>query len=188
MQRLPLDEKVRLVVPYLERAGLRALAAAGGVRAKVTHVVEAAGDRIKTAGDILDFGYFFLEDSWLSYDEKAFEKSLGKPGAAELLAKFRDRLATAEPFDAAHLEQLLHQFVEEEGIKIGDIIHSGPRGDHRPVGRPGAVRQPGDSGQGDEPAADRARDSPGRGGEGVSSDTTPGHRVQPASAENHVHC
>jgi glutamyl-tRNA synthetase len=92
--------------------------------AKIRHVVEAAADRIKTAGDVLDFAYFFLEDSWLSYDEKAFQKSLGKPGTTELLAKFRDRLATADPFDAAHLEPLLHQFVQDEGIKVGDIIHS----------------------------------------------------------------
>jgi glutamyl-tRNA synthetase len=124
MQRVPVAEKVRLVVPYLDRAGLVSSALSPEIEAKVTHVVEAAADRIKTAGDILDFGYFFLEDSWLSYDEKAFQKALGKPGATELLAKYAGRLAAVEPFDAAHLEQFTHQFVQDEGIKIGDVIHS----------------------------------------------------------------
>jgi glutamyl-tRNA synthetase len=40
------------------------------------------------------------------------------------LARFRDRLATAEPFDAAALEGLMQQFVADEQIKIGQVIHA----------------------------------------------------------------
>ena len=47
-----------------------------------------------------------------------------KPGAAELLARFRDALAAVEPFDVPHLEAALNDFVAAEGIKIGDIIHA----------------------------------------------------------------
>jgi glutamyl-tRNA synthetase len=83
----------------------------------------AAGDRVKIAGDILEYADFFLPDDGLRFDEKAFEKSLRKPGAAELLARFRDRLAAAESFDAASLESLMHAFVAEQGIKIAEIIH-----------------------------------------------------------------
>ena len=102
-------------------------------------VVAAAGDRLKVAGDILAFPYFFQPDEELTFDEKAAEKHLrGHNGAAvpaagagetpaprpaDLLAKFRDRLASAEPFDAATLEQLMHDFVAAEGIKIAQIIH-----------------------------------------------------------------
>ena len=39
----------------------------------------AAGDRIKTAGDILEYVYFFVVDDKLVYDEKAVAKSLQKP-------------------------------------------------------------------------------------------------------------
>jgi glutamyl-tRNA synthetase len=39
------------------------------------------------------------------------------------LAKFRDRLATVEPFDVPTLEAMMQQFVGDEGIKIGQIIH-----------------------------------------------------------------
>ncbi len=125
-QQLPLDEKVGRVVPYLQRAGL---CSAGGTpapreRAKIEHVVRAAGDRIKTAGDILDYAYFFVADDKLAYDEKAVAKSLQKSGAAELLAKYRERLAAAEPFEAQPLESLTHAFVEGEGVKIGDIVHA----------------------------------------------------------------
>ena len=93
-------------------------------RAKIEHVVRAAGDRIKTAGDILDYAYFFVADDKLVYDEKAVAKSLQKPGAAELLAKYCGQLAAAEPFEAQPLEQITHAFVEAQGVKIGDIVHA----------------------------------------------------------------
>ena len=68
----------------------------------MTEIVRAAGDRIKVAGDILDYPDFFVPDDQLPYDETAFEKRIRKPPeAAGLLRKFRERLAAAEPFDAA---------------------------------------------------------------------------------------
>ena len=48
----------------------------------------------------------------------------GAPGAPELLAKFKDRLAAAEPFDPPTLEAVMHDFVQAEQIKIGQIIHA----------------------------------------------------------------
>ena len=58
------------------------------------------------------------------YDEKAVAKSLQKPGATELLAKYCGQLAAAEPFEAQPLEQMTHAFVEAQGVKIGDIVHA----------------------------------------------------------------
>ncbi|MFH1573947.1 MAG: glutamate--tRNA ligase, partial [Acidobacteriota bacterium] len=46
------------------------------------------------------------------------------PEAAPLLAKFKDRLSAAEPFEAEMLDKLLHRFVDEEGIQIGQIVHA----------------------------------------------------------------
>ena len=122
-QRLPAAEKVERVLPFLEKAKLVASPPLAGQRQTIEQVVAAAGDRIKVAGDILAFPYFFQPDEELVYDEKAVEKNLRAAGAAELLTKLRDRLASAEPFDPPTLERLMHDFVAAEGIKIGQIIH-----------------------------------------------------------------
>ncbi len=129
MQRLTLEQKVERVVPYLQRAGIVEHCGAGETpapqeRAKIEHVIRAAGDRIKTSGDILDYVYFFVADDHLVYDEKAVAKSLQKLGAAELLAKYCGQLAVVESFEAQPLEQMTHAFVEAQGVKIGDIVHS----------------------------------------------------------------
>jgi len=125
MLATPIDERVALVLPFLARAGLVEHAPPPQVEAKVRRIVEAAGDRIKVAGDVLDYCDFFTADDELSYDEKAFDKRLRKPPeAAGLLRKYRDRLAAAECFDAASLEEGLGRFVESEGIKVGQVIHA----------------------------------------------------------------
>ncbi|MGA2257667.1 MAG: glutamate--tRNA ligase family protein, partial [Thermoguttaceae bacterium] len=124
MQRLPLEQKVERVVPYLQRAALAGSPLSTHERAKIEHVVRAAGDRIKTSGDILDYSYFFVADAKLVYDEKAVAKSLQKPGAVELLASYRGQLATAESFEAESLEQMTLALVEAQSVKIGDIVHA----------------------------------------------------------------
>jgi glutamyl-tRNA synthetase len=125
MQREPVPRKAEMVLPYLEKAGLVASPAPEDVRSKVTQVVQAAGDRIKVAGDILDYAELFQADDQFPYDGPAFDRRICRPPeAAGLLSRFRDRLAAAEAFDAAALEKLLHDFVQAEGIQIGQIIHA----------------------------------------------------------------
>ncbi len=125
MRALPLDQKLGLVLPFLQSAGLVPDSPPKHLGRQLSAIVQAAGDRIKIAGDILDFADFFLPDDQLPYDQAAFEKRLSKPPRApELLRKLRDQLAVAEAFDAAELEVLLQRFIETEGIKIGDVIHA----------------------------------------------------------------
>jgi glutamyl-tRNA synthetase len=125
LQALPAERKTELALPYLERAGLVPTPAGAEAQELVLAVVRAAGDRIKVAGDILDYADFFLPDDQIAYDEKAFDKRLRKPPeAVRLLRAFRERLATAAAFDAAALEKLLHAFVEAEGVEVGQIIHA----------------------------------------------------------------
>lgn len=123
MMQLPIERRVELVLPYLERVRLVEKPASDASRHKTTAILTAAGDRIKVAGDILAFNDFYLADDRLPVDQAAYDKAMGKPRAAELLGKFRPRLATAEPFDAPTLEHLMQEFVAAEGIKIGEIIH-----------------------------------------------------------------
>src|SRR5207253_3084664 len=125
LQQLPLDQKVDLALPYLQGVGLIASPVRPDVRDKLTQVLQAALERIKVAGDILDYAAFFVADEQLSYDEQAFEKRIRRPPeAAGLLAKFKEVLPAVEPFTAAALEQRLQDFVQAEGIQIGQIIHA----------------------------------------------------------------
>jgi glutamyl-tRNA synthetase len=125
MQRVPIKQRVAKVVPFLQRAKLVEQPPSCDTGPYVTRILEAAGDRVKVAGDVLDFDDFFVPDDKLAIDEAAFEKRVRKPtGARQLLAKYRDRLAQAEPFTVEALEKLTHAFVEASQIKMGDIVHA----------------------------------------------------------------
>src|SRR4051812_6989051 len=125
MQKLPIKQRVAKAVPFLQRAKLVATPPPCDTAPYVTQILEAAGDRVKVAGDILDFDDFFIADDKLQFDEAALDKRLRKPpGARELLAKYRDALAGVDSFTAETLEKASHAFVEANGIKIGDIVHA----------------------------------------------------------------
>src|SRR5438132_7142492 len=98
MNLKPVEEKVEMTKPYLQQAGLP--------QEKLPEVVRAAADRIKVAGDILDYAAFFIPASQLTYDEAAFDKRLRTPAEAPgLLTKFRKRLEALAPFDAGTIEK-----------------------------------------------------------------------------------
>lgn len=124
MQHLPLERKLPMTLDYLGRVGLVGTPPAEQESRTVIEILSAAGDRIKVAGDILSYRDFFLPDEQLPVDEAAFAKVMGKPRAAELLAAFRADLAAAGPFAASDLEARMQQFVERQGIKVGEIIHA----------------------------------------------------------------
>jgi glutamyl-tRNA synthetase len=91
----------------------------------VSQILKAASDRIKVAGDILDYEAFFVADESLAVDAAAFDKRIRQSAAGQtLLARFRDELATVEPFTPGRLEELLHVFVAARGVKTGDLVHA----------------------------------------------------------------
>ena len=60
----------------------------------------------------------------LPYDEKAFDKRIRNAAdAADLLTRVKEVIKTAEPFEAAALEQTLKAFVEQAGLQISSIVH-----------------------------------------------------------------
>jgi glutamyl-tRNA synthetase len=125
MQKLPIKQRVATVVPFLQKAGFVSDPPPCETAPYVTRILEAAGDRVKVAGDILDYDDFFVADEALHYDEATLDKRLRKSAAAvELLVRFRDELNSIEPFTAAELEKAMHAFVAANGIKIGDIVHA----------------------------------------------------------------
>jgi glutamyl-tRNA synthetase len=116
-------EKAELCTPFLEKAGL--LIPNAPFPEFFVPLIRAAGDRIKVAGDILDFSDFFLPDDLFPYDEAAFAKRISEPPDAKtLLCEFRNELAEQQQFDHVSLEQLMQQFMEKKQIKAGQIIHA----------------------------------------------------------------
>jgi glutamyl-tRNA synthetase len=125
MQQLPIKQKVAFVLPFLQQAGFVASPPPCDTAPYLSKIVEAAGDRIKVGGDILDYDDFYTADDKLTYDEKTLDKRLkNATGAVELLTEFRGVLAQLDPFDAATTETALKSFVEQKDIKIGDIVHA----------------------------------------------------------------
>jgi glutamyl-tRNA synthetase len=125
MQRLPLKQKVKKCLPFLQAAGLVSEPPPCDTGPYLSQVLTAAGDRVKVAGDILDYAEFFLPDDAMPYDWAALEKRLVKATAAkELLAEYVTELTSVEPFKAAALEAHLKAFVERKGVKLGDLVHA----------------------------------------------------------------
>jgi len=111
MNAVPLAEKVEMVQPFLKRAGFDA------DRAVVSQIVEAAGPRIKVAGDILDYVDFFTPDEQLPFDPKAVEKHLKKEPGSGWIGELRQIVATAEPFDVPTLKAAVEAFIQAKGAK-----------------------------------------------------------------------
>ena len=125
LQALPVEERAALALPYVERVGWIATPATPAQRAEVAAIVAAAGDRLKVAGDILDYDEFFVADQGVVYDEKAFDKRLRHAaGARELLAELRAELAGLADFDAATLERCCQELVARRGLGLGAIVHA----------------------------------------------------------------
>ena len=118
--KLPLDRRIERCRRFADSAGW--LADDTGA-AKFAQIVEHAGDRIKMAGDVLDFGYFF--DQEIEYEEKAWNKRIVKPeNACGLLGLLTKRLESAEDFDAASVMELVDTFCTEQSIELKEIIHA----------------------------------------------------------------
>ncbi len=122
MAQLPLDDKLAMCLPYLVKAKLVGEPVTAADRQTVRALVQAAGDRLVIAGDVLDYADFFTADDALPYDEKAFDKRIRKPGVKEVLAAVRDELVKAD-FDTATLETLVQSFTQSRGASLGDVVN-----------------------------------------------------------------
>ncbi len=125
MNQLAADPKVKMCEEFLLRAGVIQEPILEATQSKIADVVNAADDRIEMAGDILQFEGFFVAATDLELDEKAFQKRLVKPeNVGHLLAEYRKTLAATDDFSAPNMELVLKTWVEQQGIKIGDVIHA----------------------------------------------------------------
>jgi glutamyl-tRNA synthetase len=123
MVALPVEEKLQLMMPFLMKAGLLTDPPSPEAVATVRQVIEAAGDRLKVAGDILVYADFFLMDE-PPMDEAAVAKRLAKPGTAALLKAYAATIESLEAFEPEPLEAALKQVVSDAGVKAGDLVHA----------------------------------------------------------------
>jgi glutamyl-tRNA synthetase len=122
MAKLPLDQKIDGVIPFLRKMGCLGETVDAPTRAKVGRVIEICGDRLKIFSDILLYGTYFFRDP--VYDPQAVQKRLRKEGMPAVVREFAEVLKGVEPFDAATLEAQAKAFCEAKGVKAGDLNHA----------------------------------------------------------------
>ncbi|WP_168563873.1 glutamate--tRNA ligase [Crateriforma spongiae] len=116
---LSIDDRLQQVAPFAIAAGF----VDSDDDPLLKTVVQAADDRLKIAGDIVQFGYCFTDD--YTVDQKAFEKRVvNAEGAAERLAKLKEDFLDADAFDHDTIAEIVKAFCDRESIKLKDIIHS----------------------------------------------------------------
>ncbi len=122
MNALDLKKKTALVLPYLQKAGWVASPPPCDIAEKIQNILKAAGDRVKVAGDILQFDELFVADDQLVLDPVVFDKRLKQDVAAVgLLRDFREVLAECGEFEALVLEEKLKEFLASRNLKFGAI-------------------------------------------------------------------
>lgn len=117
MMALPVAERTERVLPYLVKAGLISTPVSAEIRARVEGIVAAAGDRLKVAGDILEYDYFFLPDERIAYAPEPFSRWVAPAEHQRLLAEFARTLESNAPFNRPALEALIAERARDAGIK-----------------------------------------------------------------------
>src|SRR5947209_124172 len=107
LRELGLDELTRRLEQYTGRTGLRA-------------AVEIAAEKIQTLADFWPLVSFLFDGP--VEDPDAFERVICHPGGVETLREAREALATAEPFDVEHVEEVLRGVVESRGEKPARVF------------------------------------------------------------------
>ena len=123
MRGATMAEKLAVMLPFLQRAGLVPSSPTAETLSLVQSIVEASGDRLKVAGDVLAYADFFLVDHPLM-DQAAVRLRLEKPGIGSLLGSYRKSIAELSEFSKISLEESLKKIVADAGLKTGDFVHA----------------------------------------------------------------
>ena len=125
MSQLDTKKKVAMVVPFLQQAGWIETPPPCSTSEYLTRVVTAAGDRIKVAGDILQFDELFCDDEQLAIDQDLLNKRIkNETGAIDALQGIRALIEKSEVLDQTTLEPLIKDYAAEKGLKLGVCINA----------------------------------------------------------------
>jgi len=105
----------------LARKELSSFAKASADKPNIDEVFALLQPRIKLPSEIAPAAAFFFTDDF-EYDQKAVEKKLAKPEVFQTLEKITGIFQGLEKFDAETVNAALHNFVEQGGLKFGDVM------------------------------------------------------------------
>ncbi len=115
LKATPPGELARLLVPYLERAGLPVPTD----RAWLTRVVETLRERAKTLVELAEFCRFYLVDR-VEPDAKAAAKHL-TPAIAPALDDLVERLRPLDEWNATTIERAMQETLAAHGLALGKL-------------------------------------------------------------------
>jgi glutamyl/glutaminyl-tRNA synthetase len=107
LRELGIDELTRRLEDYTGRSGLRG-------------AVEISAEKIQTLSDFWPLVSFIFDGP--VDDPAAFQKTICRAGAVEVLEEAREALAAASPFTEANIEAALRAIVDRHGAKPGSVF------------------------------------------------------------------
>lgn len=103
-----------LVKPLAEARGYQV------TDAFLTRAIGLMKERVTFLPDFVETGYYLFEPVKI-YDEENLQKRW-KDDVPAVFSELTEKMATFEPFEAAPLEEAVKQFIQEKGLKPGDIL------------------------------------------------------------------
>ncbi|MFI5346617.1 MAG: glutamate--tRNA ligase [Elusimicrobiota bacterium] len=116
IRQTPVDQLVELAKPFLEKAGLVGLPGPD-----LKRVIALEQEKFKLLSEIPTLIEFFYKPVEIA--PKAMEKVLKAPGAKQILLDLAEALKDFAPFEDKPLEARIRKFVEEKGVKAGQVFH-----------------------------------------------------------------
>ncbi|MBO6538649.1 MAG: glutamate--tRNA ligase [Rhizobiaceae bacterium] len=119
MDSEPLLEALLTTLPHLENAGALASGMTDERKGQLLQAMPGLKDRAKTLVELADSAGFLFASRPLELDEKA--ASILDSDARALLADLQPKLAAATAWETEALEQIVRDYAEQTGLKLGKV-------------------------------------------------------------------
>ena len=119
MDSEPLLEALLDTLPHLENAGSLASGMTDERKGQLLQAMPGLKDRAKTLVELADSAGFLFASRPLELDEKA--ASILDSDARALLADLQPKLAAATAWETEALEQIVRDYAEQTGLKLGKV-------------------------------------------------------------------
>jgi len=120
IRKMPLKKLVDIALEELKKAELIKDTKKVDIN-KISKIVELIQERLKKFSEIPQLINYFFDKP--IYEEKAVRKFLKKDGVSQMLQELCKTIEEVEPFDIEILESAVREFIEQKGLKVGQVIH-----------------------------------------------------------------